>query len=498
MPAISDVIHDMGVDGTTTGGAVLNVRAYGAVGDGIADDTAAVTLAVNTANALHMGSDSDTASNGRGSVVFFPQGLYKLTQTIHLASGVSVRGAGMHTTQLQFAMAATADGLVWDTNPSAAADFLVGGCLEDISVKAVSRTNGTTAQDLVVVQHATAFAMNRVRIYAATRYNLHLVDCIDVSAFHLHCIGAGTSNLYLTSAAQGTVTTHRFVASYFQGSDKGPCVDVLGMGLTFDGCVFESALRPAANPLPDQGTGIRIRWGTAVLVNPYFENNSGFDLLSGTDATTNPAERAQQTAVTVINPTVVMTEPKYGGGFRFVRGSATVLGGDLRTVNRPLVFSSQVTYVHVAVNTSMVAPPELEGGNVADLPGLVVYRSPATNLLVTTGRAAYQIGGGTPISKHISELHPWTPNGGLALADRASTKKEFNVAGVDFGDTVVVGLKHGDYGLGGGVMLYGSVSAPSKVAVTLLNVYNAAITLGASTVRIDVWKHWPTAVQPAS
>lgn len=489
-----DVIHDLGASGSVTGGAVFNVRAYGAVGNGSANDTEAIVKAVNAAGELRRdpNTDSSTASNGRGSVVFFPQGLYKITTTIHLRSGVGVRGAGMHTSQLQFALASTDDGLVWDQSPSTETGFVVGGFLEDISVKAFNRTHMTTANDLVVVKHASAFAINRTRIYGALNRNLHLIDCIDFSAFHLGCYEAGTSNLLITSTQQALATSSRFVSCYFQGAEKGPSVDVTGMGLSFDGCVFESALRPATNPLPDQGAGVRVNWGTATFLNPYFENNQGFDLVAGTVATTNPAERAQQTAVTVINPTIVMPNSKYGGGLRFVRGSATVLGGDLRTVNRPLVFSNQMSFVHVALYTSTVAPPEVEGGTFADLPGLVVYRSPANGELVLTGRAAHQIGGGTPIRKHISELHSWTPNDGQPVADRAAVHAEFNVAGVEFADTVVVGFKHGSDGLGGGVMLYGSVAAPGKVAVTLLNVYGSAINFTSSTVRIDVWKHGTT------
>lgn len=46
------------------GGQVLNVKAFGAKGDGVTDDTAAVQAAINAANAAN------------GGVIYFPSGIY--------------------------------------------------------------------------------------------------------------------------------------------------------------------------------------------------------------------------------------------------------------------------------------------------------------------------------------------------------------------------------------------------------------------------------------
>ncbi len=53
---------------------------FGAIGDGIADDTAAVQAAV-------------TAAAPKG-IVFFPQGIYKVTSPISITSGINLRGVG--------------------------------------------------------------------------------------------------------------------------------------------------------------------------------------------------------------------------------------------------------------------------------------------------------------------------------------------------------------------------------------------------------------------
>ncbi|MFE4420452.1 glycosyl hydrolase family 28-related protein [Streptomyces sp. NPDC056817] len=58
----------------------LNVKTYGAAGDGTADDTAAIQAAINAA--------------ASGSVVYLPAGTYKLTAALVLPSNVTLQGAG--------------------------------------------------------------------------------------------------------------------------------------------------------------------------------------------------------------------------------------------------------------------------------------------------------------------------------------------------------------------------------------------------------------------
>jgi len=68
---------------------VLNVHDYGAVGDGIADDTNAIRAAIVDAHA------------NNGSVVFFPKGLYIITDTLNLLEKVSLVGVGSGSSLIQ-------------------------------------------------------------------------------------------------------------------------------------------------------------------------------------------------------------------------------------------------------------------------------------------------------------------------------------------------------------------------------------------------------------
>lgn len=66
----------------------INVKDYGAVGNGVANDTAAITAAINAANAAG------------GGVVFFPAGTY-MTNTQTLYSNVHILGAGIGITRIK-------------------------------------------------------------------------------------------------------------------------------------------------------------------------------------------------------------------------------------------------------------------------------------------------------------------------------------------------------------------------------------------------------------
>lgn len=67
-------------------GAVINALDYGAVGDGIVDDTAALQAAATAA---------------AYGTLFIPKGTYKVTSTINLPRSINVKGAGQDATIIQ-------------------------------------------------------------------------------------------------------------------------------------------------------------------------------------------------------------------------------------------------------------------------------------------------------------------------------------------------------------------------------------------------------------
>lgn len=78
----------------------VSVKDYGAVGDGVTDDTAAFTNALN-----YLGSRVNSIVGG--GVLYVPQGVYKLSQALALPRAVDIEGAGMVNSKLVFTGAAS-------------------------------------------------------------------------------------------------------------------------------------------------------------------------------------------------------------------------------------------------------------------------------------------------------------------------------------------------------------------------------------------------------
>jgi len=70
------------VDDLITKQPLTDVRAFGAKGDGVTDDTAAIQAALNFAEGVH-------------GIVFFPHGTYKITSPLKISPNVHVEGLGV-------------------------------------------------------------------------------------------------------------------------------------------------------------------------------------------------------------------------------------------------------------------------------------------------------------------------------------------------------------------------------------------------------------------
>lgn len=80
---------------------VINVKDWGAIGDGSADDTASIQAALDAAYGT-TGSPHGTASVTTNKPVFFPNGNYKVTSALTMRSvrGARIYGAGRLTTRI--------------------------------------------------------------------------------------------------------------------------------------------------------------------------------------------------------------------------------------------------------------------------------------------------------------------------------------------------------------------------------------------------------------
>lgn len=117
-----------------------NVKAYGAVGDGVADDTAAIQAAVN---------DAAAAGSGTGATVFFPPGTYLVTSTITVAGHwVYLQGAGPKATKIKFVPTADAICFSWTMSPTT---IYGGGCSSMFFLSQAGNAFKKTAINMVSV-----------------------------------------------------------------------------------------------------------------------------------------------------------------------------------------------------------------------------------------------------------------------------------------------------------------------------------------------------------
>lgn len=124
-------------------GAPLNVVDYGAVGDGVTDDTSAIQAAV------------DAATANRANEVHFPVGEYVITSTITLTSGIRLIGQGAMGAQVaQGAVlvhkANSVNMLVWDGSNPATARGVGGGIFNFQCVKHAGYSGGDAIKLLAI------------------------------------------------------------------------------------------------------------------------------------------------------------------------------------------------------------------------------------------------------------------------------------------------------------------------------------------------------------
>jgi hypothetical protein len=127
---------------------VVSVKDFGAVGDGVADDTAAIQAAINSGAAK----------------IYLPAGTYKITAALSVTtSAVLFVGDGAAKTFI-LQTSATADGIYFNHS-----SYLVGGGVQDLSIHAGSLFNtntGSTGNGIRLRKANGGFSCTRIDVQA--------------------------------------------------------------------------------------------------------------------------------------------------------------------------------------------------------------------------------------------------------------------------------------------------------------------------------------------
>lgn len=287
--------------GTTTArslaarfGDVLNVKDFGAVGDGATDDTAAFEAALAILNARTR-IDTTEYATAAGGMLFIPRGKYRITRPLAITQdGVRIVGEDIGTTTLYVRLASN----YTTTDAITLGDATNGGGrrgrIEHLTISSESNWGATAGfRDGIVIQNSTWWTLQNVVIRGAYRWGIRVRGTAYGTGIHVQCHYCGGGMRLERHSESGTqlttVSMYRYYASCIKGAGLHvgeACIGVAFFDPIMETCGYAAAGGTAAA----DGHGI-ILGDTGVddapsvsLYNPVFEANSGWDIEAGRGA----------------------------------------------------------------------------------------------------------------------------------------------------------------------------------------------------------------------
>ena len=294
----------------------VNVKDYGAIGDGVADDTTAITNALAAVYTL-------------GGIVYMPSGVYKITSTINVPNQVIIQGSTRDSSVINIAHP-TADGL----------HLANGSGVEAIKfISTIARTGGTNVTLLGNTSYVNN--CNFSNYFVAVTAGIAGTACINPritnSGFGSPAIGPGSGGIVLVYTAgavidnlqmlgPGTGTQPDFGLKVMQGDALNavncnitrhgralyitPATGLVVTAHTFANCFFDSANGSASAVISPSGSGIyhtkftncwfgiAAQQGCVIDGTTYAVDGTSF---SGCEFTTNTGEGLLITGTHAIN-----------------------------------------------------------------------------------------------------------------------------------------------------------------------------------------------------
>jgi len=212
----------------------LNVKNYGAIGDGVTDDTAAIQAAIDTA-----------AANGYGSV-YIPEGTFIFT-AFTLKSGVTIRGNGVRSTVLRSLLI---------TGPFVTIEGITGAPLSYMGFEQliIITPNIGPGETLLQMSKAYYFQCTDVRFFGGSLRQGKGVHAIGSNVgYYGTFTRVGFSSFDIGVMLQDSANAHRFFACDFYNCNiDAEIID--SNGINFFGCTFQDFHKKAVY-FNDSGAG---------------------------------------------------------------------------------------------------------------------------------------------------------------------------------------------------------------------------------------------------
>lgn len=430
--------------GQSTAGAGVNVRAYGAAGDGVADDTAAILAAAAAVPAF-------------GGALYLPAGWYLINEPVPARDGLTITGDGMHATVIE-QTDTTKQGIygadivgftLRDLRLTGPSDGLDPGSVDGILLEQVGLT--ATANIAIINVMVDHFSRNGVWLQDPIASVLQNVRSQNNAGIGFR-ITAGTSVTMLSCYANGCPGGGYFLQSTSYSALVACACDSTGTGgVAYDlaGCNNITIVGCGCEDI--HGTGYRLSGGSgSTLLSCYSSGNSGIGFhitdAAARIALTNVWERSPGagatssitvdagSSATVTAPTTV-TAASYATGTTnvFAAGQLDVTspGTSINGVDRAAVTNFAAYVLRTAGvdrwalqmsnnSTNDVRLGDSANGGVAFL---AESRATAPNLSLLTATKAY--GGGVGVVHVPNASTPPTTNpaaGGILYVESGSLK----------------------------------------------------------------------------
>lgn len=412
----------------------LNVLAFGAIGNGIADDTTAIQDAIDAAPA-------------DGGCVYFPAGHYKISDVLVVASGLTLAGDGQYATVIE--QTSLTDQAIYG------ADITGGLTIRDLRLTGPSDGVTPGTSDAILLEQTGVLATQNVVIDGVyidhwSRHGVAIDDPITsvlrnvrvqtVAGDGFH-ISTGTSLTFSACYANAAAGVGYRLTSTSYSHLAGCAADSCGTGYLLSGANSVTLASCGAEAI--SGNSYVVSGGTgSSLLSCYSSGNTavGYQVTaaaarillanvwerSPSGSPTASIQVASGCSATVVAPTVVTAESYAAGTTQVVASgqvAVTSAGTSINSVDRGAT-SNYAAYVLRTAGTDRWAlqmvndsTNDIRLTDAANGPTalLAEARATATNLSLLTATKSYGGGVGVIFLASASTVPTTNPSGGGIL-----------------------------------------------------------------------------------